>query len=249
VRSEAEIWQTDPARMTFSPDRIDVWRVCLDSPELSKGDGCELLAPDEVARASRFHFEDDRRRFVKCRVALRRLLGRYLATSPAEIRFQYENHGKPEIAHPQDSRGLRFNVSNSGGWALIAVGSGSAIGVDIEKIRPLPDLLDIARRFFSVREVQAILAFSEDKRQEAFFACWTRKEAFLKATGMGLSYPLSGFSVSVDPEGPAELWELGEKGNAVGPWSLTDVMPGEGFRGALAWADGGRAEIWQARFC
>jgi hypothetical protein len=81
VSSEAEIWQTDPARMTFSPDRIDVWRVCFDCPELSERDGCELLAPDELARASRFHFEDDRRRFVKCRAALRILFRRYLATS------------------------------------------------------------------------------------------------------------------------------------------------------------------------
>jgi 4'-phosphopantetheinyl transferase len=180
---------------------------------------------------------------------LRILLGRYVGTSPAEIRFQYESHGKPEIALPQDCRSLRFNVSNSGGLALIAVGSGRAIGVDIEKVRPLPDFLNIARRFFSAREVQAILAVGENQRQEAFFACWTRKEAFLKATGMGLSYPLSGFSVSVDPEGPAELCELGENGNGAGNWSLTDVRPGEGFRGALAWAGGGHTEFWQARFC
>ncbi|MGA9058584.1 MAG: 4'-phosphopantetheinyl transferase superfamily protein [Terriglobia bacterium] len=119
--------------------------------------------------------------------------------------------------------------------ALIAVGSGSAIGVDIEKIRPKPDFLDIARRFFPAREVQAILAVSENKRQEAFFACWTRKEAFLKATGIGLSYPLSEFSGSVDPDGPAELWEVKGDPNAVTHWSLESVRPGAGYMGALAY--------------
>jgi 4'-phosphopantetheinyl transferase len=200
--------------------------VYLDSPELSERDWPDILAPDEIARASRFYFEDDRRRFVKCRVALRILLGGYLEIQPADIRFQYENNGKPEIALPHDSRGLRFSVSNSGALASSAVGSGSAIGVDIEKVRPNPDFLNVARQFFSAREVQAILALSENKRQEAFFACWTRKEAFLKATGIGLSYPLSEFSVSVDPDGPAELWEVKGNRDITSHWFLTDVLPG-----------------------
>jgi len=249
INSEGEVWRTAPAGMTLPPDRIDVWRVCLDSGELSERGGRDLLAPDEIARAARFCFEDDRRRFVSCRVALRILLGRYLETSPAEIRFHYGVHGRPEIAFPQDARGLRFNVSGSGDLALIAVGPGKAIGVDLEKIRPLPDSLDIARRFFSSREFEAILAVSEDKMQDAFFACWTRKEAFLKATGMGLMYPLSAFSVSVDPDGPAELFEVGEEGIAAGQWSIKDAHPGEGFRGALAWTGGGQVAFWQARFC
>jgi 4'-phosphopantetheinyl transferase len=246
--SKVELWQTASAELTFPSDRIDVWRVRLDHHERPERDLRDILARDEVARASRFHFEDDRKRYIECRGALRMLLGRYLEMSPAEICIRYANNGKPEIATRQDSRGLRFNVSHSGGLALMAFGSGSAIGVDIEKVRPMPDFLDIARRFFSAREVQAILAVSENKRQEAFFACWTRKEAFLKATGIGLSYALSGFSVSVDPDGPAELYEVQENGNAAGHWFLTDVRPGEGFRGALAWAGGGRAEFWEAQF-
>jgi 4'-phosphopantetheinyl transferase len=218
--------------------------VCLDSAELSERDWRDILAPDEIARASRFYFEDDRRRFVKYRVALRILLGGYLEIQPAEIRYQYENNGKPEIALPHDSRSLRFSVSNSGGLALIAVGSGSAIGVDIEKVRPHPDFLDIARRFFSAREVQAILALSENKRQEAFFACWTRKEAYLKATGIGLLHPLSEFSVSVDPDGPAELWEVKGDPDAVTHWSLESVRPGAGYMGALAYKGPVRRVEW-----
>jgi 4'-phosphopantetheinyl transferase len=175
---------------------------------------------------------------------LRKVLGRYLETPPAEIRLQYENHGKPEIAAPQDSRDLRFNFSDSGGLALIAVGSGSAIGVDIEKVHPLPDFLDIATRFFSAREVQAILAVSQNKRQEAFFACWTRKEAYLKATGIGLLRPLSDFSVAVDPHEAAQLCEVKGNRDLASHWFLTDVHPGEGFRGALA-CEGGHRRITQ----
>ena len=246
MSSQEEVWQTPTAELTFPSDRIDVWRVCLDPCEQPDRDLRGILVPDELARAARFHFERDRGRYIRGRATLRILLGRYLETPPAEIRFQYEHNGKPEIALPKESRGLRFNVSNSGGLALIAIGSGIAIGVDIEKARPMPDLLDIARRFFSAREIQALLAVSENKRQEAFFACWTRKEAFLKATGFGLSYPLSGFAVSVDPDGPAELCQAGEDGNAAGHWSLTDIRVGKEFRGALAWEGGcKRIELWE----
>jgi len=244
MSSEVGVWQTATAELTFPSDRIDIWRVPLDPHELPGQDLRDILTLDEVARASRFHFEKDRGRYIRGRATLRILLGQYLDMPPGEIRFQYENHGKPEIALPHDSGSLRFNVSDSGGLALIAVGSERAIGVDIEKVRPLPDLLDIARRFFSAREVQAILAISENKRQEAFFACWTRKEAFLKATGIGLLYPLSEFSVSVDPDGAAELCEVKGNRDITSHWFLADVLPGEGFRGALA-SEGERRRITQ----
>lgn len=245
MRSEVEVWQTATAELTFPTDRIDIWRVRLDPPELPEQDLRGILARDEVARASRFHFEDDRRRYIKCRSALRILLGRYLEMSPGEICFRYENNGKPEIATPHDSRGLRFNVSHSGGLALIAVvGSGRGIGVDVEMIRPRLDFLDIAKHFFSTREVQAILKVCENKRQEAFIACWTRKEAFLKATGVGMSYSLSEFSVTVDPIGPAGLCEVRGNSDIVNRWFLADVLPGEGYRGALA-CEGGCCRIEQ----
>jgi 4'-phosphopantetheinyl transferase len=241
---EAMTWRAAPSGLTFPTDHIDIWRVCLVHGDQSEQELCGLLTPDEVARASRFHFEEDRRQYIRGRAALRMLLGRYLETPPAEIRFQYENHGKPEIALPRTCRGLRFNFSDSGGLALIAVGSGSALGVDIERVRPLPDFLDIATRFFSAREVQALLALNENKRQEAFFACWTRKEAYLKATGIGLLRPLSDFSVSVDPDEVAELREVKGNKDMISHWFLTDVLPGEGFRGAFA-CEGGRRCISQ----
>jgi 4'-phosphopantetheinyl transferase len=244
MSSKVEVWQTATAELTFPSARIDIWRVRLVPHELPEQDLQGILARDEVARASRFHLEDDRRRYIKCRGALRILLGRYLEMPPAEICFRYENNGKPEMATPQDSRGLRFNVSHSGGLALIAVGSGRGIGVDIEMVRPRLDFLDIAKRFFSTREVQAILKLRENKRQEAFVACWTRKEAFLKATGVGMSYPLTEFSVTVDPLGPAALCEVRGDSDIVNRWSLADVLPGEGYRGALAY-EGGCCQIEQ----
>jgi 4'-phosphopantetheinyl transferase len=227
-------WRAAPGGLPFPTDRIDIWRVCLVHGDQSEQELCGILTPDELGRASRFHFQEHRGQYIRGRAALRMLLGRYLETPPAAIRFQYENHGKPEIALPHACRDLRFNFADSGGLALIAVASGSALGVDIERVRPLPDFLDIATRFFSAREVRALLALSENKRQEAFFACWTRKEAYLKATGIGLLRPLSDFSVSVDPDELAELRE--EKGSKgmTSLWFLTDVLPGEGFRGALA---------------
>lgn len=234
MRRDAEVWQPGSAELTFPTDRIDVWRVPLDFAEPPEAEFRWVLAPDEVQRAARFHFDSHRGRYIRCRAALRILLGRYLRRPPEEIRFQYENNGKPEIAYPRDAPDLHFNVSDSGALALIAAGCRNNIGVDIEKLRPMPDLLNIAKRFFSAREVQAILALREHQREEAFFACWTRKEAFLKATGVGLSYPLSKFSVSVDPDGPAALCEVNGESSAADPWFLTDLYPEEGFRGALA---------------
>jgi 4'-phosphopantetheinyl transferase len=245
MNTAVEIWRAPPAELTFPSDRIDIWRLRVDSDELPNEGLGSILAADEVARASRFHFDKDRNRYTRGRTALRILLGRYLAVAPGEIRFQYENHGKPEIAQPDNPRGLRFNSSDSGGLVLMAVTAGTVLGIDVERLRPVPDLVTIATRFFSAREVQALLAVSEGKRQEAFFACWTRKEAFLKATGVGLSYPLSAFSVTVDPDSPAEMLELGAEKDAAAKWSLRDLHPGEGYRAALAWEGGfRRIELW-----
>lgn len=234
MTSEVGFRQVPGEELIFPSHHVDVWRVELDSGEPAGEDGQRVLAADEVARASRFHFDRDRNRYVRCRLALRNLLGSYLQVLPGEIRFRYESRGKPEIDDALNPRSLRFNVAHSGGLALIAIGSGRTMGVDVERIRPMPDLLNIARRFFSAREVQAILTISEDKRTEAFFACWTRKEAFLKATGEGLSHPLGSFSVSVDPQAAAELWEVGGNEEPAGRWRLTDVIPDKGYRGALA---------------
>jgi 4'-phosphopantetheinyl transferase len=246
MSGEAEFWRAAPTELTQPWDRVDVWKVWLDSAELSSEVLPGILAPDEVERARRFHFDRHRIRFSACRTALRTILARYLQMSPVEIRFRYERNGKPEIADAQNSYSLRFNLSHSSGLAVIAVSSGRAVGVDIEKASPKPDCLEIARRFFSEREYQALSAIGESERQRAFFACWTRKEAFVKAIGEGLSYALPEFSVAVAPDAPAAIEEVTEDPNAIFRWSLANLQSEDGYVGTLAFEKAPcRIEQWQ----
>lgn len=238
MSSQAELWQIAPGELTLPSDRVDLWRVRLDSPESSGGAFQDVLTPDELARADRFHFHRDRLRFITCRAALRSILSRYLQMPPGDIRFRYEKNGKPEITELQNSHGLRFNVSHSSALAVIAVSSGRAVGVDIEKVNPKLECLDIARRFFSKRECLALSTTSAGEQKRAFFACWTRKEAFLKATGEGLSYSLSEFSVNVAPDQPALIEEVKADPQAVLRWSLANLRPEDEYLGTLAFERG-----------
>src|SRR5271163_517516 len=174
---------------SFPVARVDLWKLCLDQPPTA-GSPAGVLSADEIARAQRFHFEKDRIHFIHCRSALRFLLARYLGVSPAGIRFEYLSGGKPQLIAEQNPRRLQFNLSHSNNMALIAVGSELRLGVDIEKIRDNVDTAALAERFFSPRERAGLRALPGHLRVPAFFACWTRKEAFLKATGTGLSFPL-----------------------------------------------------------
>jgi 4'-phosphopantetheinyl transferase len=164
-----------------------------------------ILSPDEQERAARFHFERDRARFVVARGSLRRILGRYLGLPPDAFRFLYSSHGKPYLAGDGRAALLSFNVSHSGDWALCAVAGGRRVGVDVEIIRADLAGETIAERFFSPREVAALRSLAPGEQVAAFFRCWTRKEAFLKARGEGLSLPLDRFDVSLRPGEPPAL--------------------------------------------
>jgi len=198
---------------------VQLWRIDLDAlakPELRWQ---SILSPDERDRASRFHFERDRLHFCAARALLRTLLAGYLAAEPQDLRFRYSDKGKPELAEPHASRRFSFNLSHSGGIALIGLTRDRPIGVDIEKIRDDFDTAAIAKRFFSASEQEQLLKLPSEQQHQAFFRCWTLKEAFIKALGEGLSHPLHQFDVSVDA-GPsvslvtrpdaseAELWQL-----------------------------------------
>lgn len=238
------VWKDGPEKPELDEGRVDVWRLRLDELELgaaplaltsatSKTQG-SVLSPDELARASRFHFEKDRIRFTRCRTALRMLLARYLGAMPQGIRFIYTSSGKPELAADQNPGGLRFNVSHSDNLALIAVGGDAALGVDIEKMRADVNTAELSERFFSAREREGLRALPETLRVAAFYACWARKEAFLKATGEGLGFPLSDFSVTVHPEKEPRIEEIKGDANAARRWSLVDLPAEEDFRAALA---------------
>ena len=174
---------------------VHIWQAQPDMHQLDL-DPSAFLSPDERERMARFRFGTDSRNFLFCRSMLRLLLASYLGTSPAELRFAYSAHGKPSLSVPADN--LQFNLSHSHGAVLYAFSRGTRIGVDVEHIRHDLIVEEIATRFFSPAE-QVEIAQSPEK-YDAFFHCWTRKEAFVKARGEGLSCPLDSFDVAVSPD-------------------------------------------------
>jgi 4'-phosphopantetheinyl transferase len=230
MKSETEFWQPSPPKLDLPDERVDIWRIafeiCIAQPEV-----LGFLSRDEIERASRFHFERHRARYANCRAALRQILGRYLRRPPGEIRFCYEVNGKPELVDEQNEQRLRFNISHSSDLAMLAVSCSRAVGVDVERIRDQLDCLELARRFFSQREYRNLIALPPRQQQRAFFTCWTRKEALVKACGAGLSYPLADFSVSVVPDGPATIEEIRPTDRA--RWHLRKLEPGEDYVGAV----------------
>ncbi len=212
-------------------DEAHLWDVdLLAAPAESERLG-SFLAEDERGRAARYHFDRHRRRFIVSQGVLRALLGRYLERHPAGIVFEYGPKGKPSLPGEPE---LHFNVSHSHERSVVAISAGGELGVDIERLRPLPDADDIARRFFSAREAAAYAAVPRAQRPQAFFNCWTRKEAFIKALGEGLFLALDRFDVSLVPGDPAAILRIDDDPEKARDWSLTDFRPVDGFAGALA---------------
>lgn len=231
--SSSQSWPPPPDQLSLATGDVHIWRSTLEQTAPVVETLRQLLTTDEQARADRFHFEKDRRHFTVARAGLRKLLGRYLGLAPAEIEFTYAERGKPGL-DPKLARDLKFNLAHSGGLALYAFTRCGEIGVDLEQIRPEVTGDDIARRFFSATEVARLSAVPAPLRHQAFFDCWTRKEAFIKAKGMGLYLALDQFDVTLSPGEPAALlitrWDLSEAAR----WSLRSLDVGEGFVGAVA---------------
>jgi len=225
-----EKYQDPPSTFSISDPEVHVWAVCLDSPELDQLRYQDTLSADEAGRAQRFHFTEDRLRFVVARGSVRTILGLYLEEEPKNIRFEYTRYGKPELS---PRRRLHFNVSHSAGLAVLAVTNGQDVGIDAEFIRPVTDFSRIAERFFSQREYQTLEALPAETRLRAFFACWTRKEAFIKAIGEGLSRPLDQFNVSVEPDGGARLESVAGSAEEASRWCMQDLPAIPGYAGAV----------------
>ncbi len=192
------------------------------------------LTPDEWERADRFVFERDRRNFIVARGILRDILARYLDCQPKDTRFQYEPHGKPVLGSMGTPLGLEFNLSHSSGYLALAVCFGRQVGVDIERVRPLPDLDQVASNSFSVYELNALSALTPEDKLLGFFRCWTRKEAYLKARGDGLSIPLEAFDMSLAVDNPISMLSNRLDPNEVSRWSFYTFTPEQEFIGALA---------------
>jgi 4'-phosphopantetheinyl transferase len=210
------------------PDNCEahLWTVRLEASDDNFARSLTWLSAEERARAERFRFERHRRAFILGRAALRALLGSYLGMDAAAVQFVVGPHGKPALADPACS--LRFNASNSGDFASYVFTSGCEIGVDIERHRALRDFENIARRFFSPEETVELLELSAAEITSGFFNCWTRKEAFIKALGGGLSIPLDSFRVTLRPGADARM---------VSPpgWTLHAFTPSPDYAGAIAY--------------
>ncbi|MGA8086303.1 MAG: 4'-phosphopantetheinyl transferase superfamily protein [Terracidiphilus sp.] len=193
-----------------------------------------VLVSEEADRAARFRFRYLRESFVIARGALRSLLGLYLNVHPANIRFVYGLRGKPALAF---DTGIEFNMTHSGSLAVIAVTMGCPIGVDVEQIRPLSDMQDIANRFFCPEEATEVMSLPLAERERAFFRCWTRKEAYIKAIGDGLSTPLDDCRVTVQPNAAARFVHVAHDIAAAEAWMLHDLCFAPDYAGALAYRD------------
>jgi 4'-phosphopantetheinyl transferase len=224
--------RADPAGLqALRTGDVHVWYVDLALAGHTVRRLAACLSPDERARAAQFKFDRDARRFAVARSALRRLLSGYLGLTPDEVTFAYAAYGKPSLAGVHAA--LSFNLSHSGEVAVVAAGWDRAIGVDVEERRPLPDLAALAAQSFAPREQAMLAALPEGERVAAFFRCWTRKEAFIKATGQGLAQPLEAFVVSLGPAEPARLLDINGDPGALARWSLYDLQPPLGYPGAL----------------
>lgn len=184
------------------------------------------MSVDELRRAERFLMDRHRVRFIAGRARLRALLARYLGRRPGELEFHYEALGKPGLAPQQNTLGLQFNFSNSHTLGLLAVSPRSEpLGADVEHLRELHDLLGLARRFFDASESEALLRLTDGAQRAAFFRLWTRKEAFLKAVGKGLTFPLNEVVVSLGDIPAPRIVTIQGDPEAAAAWHLFHLIP------------------------
>ena len=241
--------QHPDSAITAKPSNsVHIWAASLQVSSEALARHAAWLAPDEKARAARFRFPIHRDRFIAGRGLLRNLLGTYLGIEPGSLEFTYGPHGKPALAASAPS--LHFNVAHSEDLVLIAVTPNGIVGVDVEQIRSLPDFQELVARFFSPHESSRFRSLPPEQKAAAFFNLWTRKEAWLKATGEGITDLLNQVEVSFLPSEPAGLVQLPQAYRNTMPWSLYELAPKPGFTGALAIAgDASAIRCWRCLPC
>jgi len=230
----ASLWfkfSSEMTRYSLEPGEVHVWRMELVQPDDVVDRFWTTLNADETTRATRFHFEQHRRGFVVGRGFLRDVLSRYLDAKPEALQFAYGEYGKPALNGEHKGTRLRFNMSHSHNLALLGITEDNEIGVDVEYMRADFAGADIAQRFFSRAEVATFNGLAEEERVAAFFRCWTRKEAFIKATGKGMSQALDGFDVTLAPGVAAELLRVDQEDAT--RWFLSDIDVGSEYAAAL----------------
>lgn len=237
-------WPVARCSVVLSPAEVHLWAANLDLPAAASSLVQPPLSDDEIVRAKRFRFERDRKVFAITRLALRRVIARYVPFSPEQIQFSYQRNGKPQIAVAQNQIGLNFNISHSEKLAIIAVSLGRRIGIDVERYRTI-EFLEIASRYFSDCEYRELSMLPQDELRNSFFAYWTRKEALLKAIGKGIGTLLPQVLVTA---GHFDVPEL-RRSDIDGPlhWSLIDIPLHDDYAAALAF-ERGPIEVRQWRF-
>lgn len=226
-------WSAVSRIIAPAPGEARIWTADLEPGRSVIDRLVPLLSRDERERAERFHFRRDAMRWIAARAALREILGGCVDADPRALVFAYGDKGKPTLAAPTGERDLQFSLAHSAHLAVYAVTVGCPVGVDVERMRPVPDMDQLAERTFSRRECAALRALPVALRPDGFFNCWTRKEAYIKAVGLGLSYPLERFSVSLAPGAPARLETVEAEPSHVEAWTMAALAPRSGFVGAV----------------
>jgi 4'-phosphopantetheinyl transferase len=240
------LWNPPPPKLTLSSNEIHIWCANLDLSIEQIEMFSLTLSADEKIRAQRFHFERHKKFFIAARGILRAILSRYLDIEPHQVRFNYGTRGKPEIAEIYGFKNLEFNLSHSEEIALYAITNASKIGIDIEKIRPITDAEQIAKRFFSAKEYTWLSELSPSEKPAAFFSLWTCKEAYLKAIGEGLAFGLDRFEISISPNESPKIISIQGNYQAGIPWVLQQLNPVFGYVGSVAVkADNPCFNYWQ----
>lgn len=230
---DEKLWSCMPAQSGLLPEDVQVWGAWLDVTREGVMRFQSTLSSQECERAARFVSERDRARFVAGRGFLREILGSSLGTEPQSVEFTYSAKGKPTLGGAFARSGLQFNLAHSGGLGVFAVARHGVVGVDVEHIRPIPDLRALIGRFLSARERARIEQWAGEEQVKGFFRIWTRKEAWLKANGEGLSDLLNTVEV-VSPSGEGESCGAARDGLGGMPLCLHDLAPAPGYVGALA---------------
>ena len=229
----------------LSNNNVQVWQVTLEQDATTLAQLHDLLNPEERQRAARFYFPADQRRYTVGRGILRLLLGYYLQTAPTQIHFVYNPYGKPELALSNEAPPLHFNLSHSGEMALYAFALQRPLGIDIERAKPDLAWRDLARHVFSAYEQQVLETLPTAEQLPAFYRGWTRKEAYIKARGMGLSLALDQFDVTIQADQPARLLATRDEPQEATRWTLCDLPCPTGYAAALAVAGHG----WHTTIC
>jgi len=224
--------QKIPLENILELNDVHIYCISVDDEDSNLPFYIKNLSDDEMKRANRFVFEKDKKNFIIKRGVQRQILSYYLNVEPQKIIFTYNEYGKPNIDKTLNHQKINFNVSHSNNKIILGIVKNKHIGIDIENITSLKPYDDVINRYFSKYEILKFNSLSNSLRQKAFFATWTRKEAYIKAQGLGLSYPLNKFSVSIDPNSNTQL--IDDENCDISTWSLEEILSSDDYIAAIA---------------